>query len=152
MVRLQPFLSRNVNHHRGVNIVTSKDAQYGQAWDFKKDVILDDMTLYAKWTGNEYTVTLDKNGGEGGTTSVNVRTGDAMPYAVAPKKSGYSFKGYYEGKDGEGIAYYSDKMKSLKAWDKCDSTTLYANWGIPIWISPIPMPKRMREGHIWRLM
>lgn len=108
-----------------------KDAQYNQAWDFKKDAILDDTTLYAKWTANEYVVTLDWNGGEGGTISVNVRTGASMPYAVAPKKSGYAFKGYYDGKDGKGTAYYSDQMKSLKAWDKGESAILYAKWGAP---------------------
>lgn len=108
-----------------------KDAQYNQAWDFKKDAILDDTTLYAKWTANEYMVTLDRNGGEGGTISVNVRTDASMPYVLAPKKSGYSFKGYYDGKDGKGTAYYSDQMKSLKAWDKGESAILYAKWGAP---------------------
>lgn len=108
-----------------------KDAQYNQAWDFKKDAILDDTTLYAKWTANEYMVTLDRNGGEGGTISVNVRTDASMPYVLAPKKSGYLFKGYYDGKNGTGAAYYSDQMKSLKTWDKGESAILYAGWREP---------------------
>ena len=108
-----------------------KDAQYGQAWDFKKDVILDDTTLYAKWTGNEYEVTFDRNGGEGGTVSVYVRTGSSLPSAIAPTRSGYKFTGYYDGVEGKGTAYYSDQMKSLKAWDKGESAILYANWKVP---------------------
>jgi len=108
-----------------------KDAQYSRAWDFKKDAILDDTTLYAKWTANEYMVTLDKDGGDGGTGSVKARTGASMPYALAPKKSGYIFDGYYDGKDGKGAAYYSGQMKSLKAWDKGESTILYAGWREP---------------------
>lgn len=105
-----------------------KDAQYSRAWDFKKDAILDDTTLYAKWTANEYMVTLDKDGGDGGTGSVKARTGASMPYAIAPTRSGFIFDGYYDDLDGEGAAYYSDSMKSLKTWDKAEDTKLYANW------------------------
>lgn len=105
-----------------------KDAQNSRAWDFKKDVILDDTTLYAKWIANEYVVTLDSNGGEGGSVSVNVRSGSPMPPAIAPKRGGYVFGGYYDDKDGKGTAYYSDQMKSLKAWDKGESAILYAKW------------------------
>ncbi len=105
-----------------------KDAQYSRAWDFKKDAILDDTTLYAKWAANEYMVTLDKDGGDGGTGSVKARTGASMPYAIAPTRSGFIFDGYYDDLDGEGAAYYSDSMKSLKTWDKAEATKLYANW------------------------
>lgn len=105
-----------------------KDAQYSEAWDTQNDVILDDTTLYAKWIANEYVVTLDSNGGEGGSVSVNVRSGSPMPPAIAPKRSGYVFGGYYDDKDGMGNAYFSNQMKSLETWDKGESTTLYAKW------------------------
>jgi len=78
------------------------DAQYDQAWDFKKDVLLDDMTLYAKWMVNDYSVTLDSQGGSGGTKSITVGYGASMPSASAPTRSGYIFDGYYDDMDGRG--------------------------------------------------
>ena len=105
-----------------------KDALHAKAWDFKKDVLLDDIMLYAKWTSNEYVVTFDRNGGLGGTESIVVRTGSSMPYAIAPNREGYIFAGYYDGLDGKGAAYYSNQMKSLKTWDKGEPVKLYAKW------------------------
>ena len=104
------------------------DAQYGLAWDFKNDVLLDDMTLYAKWRVNDYSVTLDSQGGSGGTGSITVGYGASMPSASAPTRSGYIFDGYFDDMDGRGTAYYSDTMESLKTWDKSEPVKLYAKW------------------------
>lgn len=104
------------------------DSQYGTAWDFKKDVLLDDMTLYAKWRTNDYSVTLDSQGGFGGTESITVGYGASMPSASAPTRSGYIFDGYYDDLSGRGTAYYSDTMKSLRTWDKSEPVKLYAKW------------------------
>ncbi len=45
-----------------------KDADCTQAWDFSKDVVTADMTLYAKWTKNAVTP-----GGNGGSASMTAR-------------------------------------------------------------------------------
>ena len=50
------------------------------------------VTLYAKWTAITYTVKLDKQGGSGGTSSVSVQFGNAMPSATKPTKTGYTLK------------------------------------------------------------
>lgn len=75
-----------------------------------------------------YTITLSKQGGSGGTSSVSVKRGDSMPYATAPTKSGYTFGGYYSSTNGSGTKYYDSNMRSVRTWDKSSNTTLYAYW------------------------
>jgi len=72
-------------------------------------------TLYAKWTVNEYTVTLD--GGATttvGTTSVVATYGSAMPAITVPTRTGYNFLGYYTSADGSGTQYYNSSGTSAK--------------------------------------
>ena len=60
--------------------------------------IYKDATLYAKWTPNTYTVTLNNNGGSGGTASVSATYGSAMPtVSTLPTRSGFVFGGYLTG-------------------------------------------------------
>ncbi|MDR3293910.1 MAG: InlB B-repeat-containing protein [Clostridiales bacterium] len=75
-----------------------------------------------------YTVTLNKQGGSGGTSSVTVKNGSAMPSATAPSKSGYTFGGYYASTNGSGTQYYTASMSSARAWNLSSNTTLYAKW------------------------
>lgn len=75
-----------------------------------------------------YIITLSKQGGLGGTSSVSVKCGDSMPYATAPTKSGYTFGGYYSSTNGSGTKYYDSNMRSVRSWDKSSNTTLYAYW------------------------
>ncbi|MCL1944984.1 MAG: InlB B-repeat-containing protein [Firmicutes bacterium] len=86
--------------------------------------------LHAKWIRQEhvYTVTLDKNGGIGGTSEVVVMLGDYMPTAVvAPSREGYVFKGYYDRVE-DGNKYYDEDMNPVSKWDKEEDCTLYAKW------------------------
>ncbi|MBR6021745.1 MAG: SUMF1/EgtB/PvdO family nonheme iron enzyme [Kiritimatiellae bacterium] len=85
-------------------------------------------TLYAKWTANSYTVTFDRQGGEGGAGSVTATYGSPMPTIVAPTRTDYVFGGYYSAKNGEGTQYYAATGESMRAWDKVSATTLYAKW------------------------
>ncbi|MDR1905801.1 MAG: InlB B-repeat-containing protein, partial [Clostridiales bacterium] len=87
-----------------------------------------DRTLYAKWTANTYTVTLDAQGGSGGATSVTVKYDSAMPAASAPVKAGYAFGGYYTDRDGGGTQYYTNLMESARDFDLTENITLYARW------------------------
>ena len=79
-------------------------------------------------TTSSYTVTLNKSSGTGGTSSVTVRNGSAMPTATAPTRSGYTFKGYYSSTNGGGTQYYDANMKSVHNWDKSSGGMLYAYW------------------------
>ena len=85
-------------------------------------------TLYAKWTANTYTVTLDQQSGTGGTTFVTATYGAAMPAITKPTRNGYTFGGYYTAINGGGTKYYNANGSSAKNWDKTAATTLYAKW------------------------
>lgn len=89
--------------------------------------ILESTTLYAYWTPKKHSVTLDKQGGTGGTSSVVVTYVQAMLSATAPSRTGYYFQGYYSLTNGE-TNYYSKYMESAKDWDIADNETLYAQW------------------------
>jgi uncharacterized repeat protein (TIGR02543 family) len=84
--------------------------------------------LYAKWVAITYTVTLDMQGGEGGTESVTVAYGAEMPAAAAPTRNGYTFDGYYISLNVNGIQYYDSYMSSARNWDIQGGGTLYAVW------------------------
>jgi len=85
-------------------------------------------TLYASWTANTYTITLDRQSGTGGSASVTATYDSAMPTATAPTRTGYTFGGYYTGTNGTGTQYYTATMTSARNCDLTSATTLYANW------------------------
>ncbi len=87
-------------------------------------------TLYAHWTGNKYTVTLNSQNGTGGSTSVEATYGSAMPSMTKPTRTGYTFGGYYTETNGGGTQYYNENGASVRNWDKTADTILYAKWTI----------------------
>jgi uncharacterized repeat protein (TIGR02543 family) len=91
----------------------------------------DGSALYATITITApptYTVTLNKQNGTGGTSSVTATYGQAMPIATAPTRTGYTFDGYYIGTNGSGTQYYTASMASARDWNLTSNTTLYAKW------------------------
>ena len=103
-----------------------KDVDCTQAWDFSKDVVTADMTLYAKWTKNA--VNPGGNGGSGsnggsgnagaGSGSGNGTNGQQSGGAVAPGQTPVSTTTTTETKDGKDSKKDSDK--SDKKSDKKD--------------------------------
>ncbi|MBO7458015.1 MAG: InlB B-repeat-containing protein [Paludibacteraceae bacterium] len=87
-----------------------------------------DLTIYAIWQPNNYTVTLDAGSGTGGTTSVTATFNAAMPDITIPTRDGYTFLGYYTGADGTGTQYYDAAGHSTNAWTIAAPTTLRAAW------------------------
>ena len=105
-----------------------KESNCANAFDFNT-AINANITLYAKWTANKYTVTLSNQGATTvGTASVQATYGSAMPSATMPQKTGYTFGGYYTAINGGGTKYYNANGSSAKNWDKTAATTLYAKW------------------------
>ena len=86
-----------------------------------------DVTLYAKWTANTYTVTFNKQSGTGGTNSVTATYDATMPSATMPTRTGYTFNGYFDATSG-GTKYYNANGTSARTWNKTANTTLYAQW------------------------
>ena len=87
-----------------------------------------DVTLYAKWTANTYTVTFSKQSGTGGTASVTATYGSAMPAITKPTRNGYTFGGYYTAINGGGTQYYNANGASAKNWAIASNSTLCAKW------------------------
>ncbi|MGI6071260.1 MAG: InlB B-repeat-containing protein [Blautia sp.] len=113
-----------------------QDAAFTQAWDFNKDAVLQDTTLYAKWKTNynpspvvRYTVTFDSQGG----TPVDpyIFYGGKIAEPEAPSKEGYLFTGWYK------------DYGCTEAWDFALNTvwnniTLYAGWKADTPVVPQP--------------
>lgn len=91
-------------------------------WPGFKSLTLDRATI------TKTAITLDQQGGTGGTESVVATFGQDMPEITIPTREGYFFEGYFTDAT-EGSQYYNTDGTSFKAWDKDDETfTLYAHW------------------------
>ena len=119
--------------------------------------------IYAKWTVNTYTVTLnDQSATTAGTTSVTATYAAAMPAITKPSRAytvtynyatagvandtataTYTFGGYYDATNGGGTQYYTAAGASARNWDKTSATTLYAQWTS----ASVTLPNPTREGY-----
>ena len=88
----------------------------------------ENTTLYADWKEKSYTITFHKEGGTGGSDSVSVTYGYPVPSAGAPSLQGYTFKGYYTGKNGTDTKYYNEHMGSDIIYQLESNLDLYAYW------------------------
>ena len=90
------------------------------------------ITLYAQWTANQYTISFSQSGegyGSGGQTANKTATYDAaMPTTISlpTAATGYAFMGYYDALEPLGTQYYDASGNSAHKWDKTSNTTLYA--------------------------
>ena len=100
----------------------------GTAWDYASDKVTDNITLYAKWAANTYTITFDTAGGsEVITKTIEVTYGEQFGDMPVPKREGYVFLGWYDALVG-GKCYGDSDGKSTSPYDKDVSITLYAQW------------------------
>jgi uncharacterized repeat protein (TIGR02543 family) len=93
------------------------------------------LTLYARFTANAYTITLDPQSGSGGTESVSAAYGGKLPLGITrPVKDGYSFQGYYANTGGSGQQYYnSGGVRVFDGnWSSASVSTFYAHWIVTI--------------------
>ena len=86
-----------------------------------------DLQLYAKYTPSTYTVSLDRQGGTGGSASTTATYNATLPPINTPTKVGYTFAGYYDSTSG-GEQYYNASGTGVKTWTKTSGGTLYAQW------------------------
>ena len=90
--------------------------------------ITEPLTLYAKWTPNNYTITLNTVGGEVSKNTATV-TYDSNYTLEVPTRLGYSFLGWYDGTGNSAVAYTDETGKSLNNWSILNNDTiLYAHW------------------------
>lgn len=88
------------------------------------------LTLYARFTANTYSITLDAQGGSGGTESVSVAHGGKLPLGInRPVREGYQFQGFYENHGGNGGQYYnSDGVRVFAGSWSTATSSMYAHW------------------------
>ena len=95
-----------------------QDVTLNTKFDFNTSVV-SNLTLYAKWIENKYTVTFDANGGSGTMTPVTDLTGEyTLPANGFTAPSGKQFKGWSLTTDGAIVTKV----------DMTENRTVYAIW------------------------
>ena len=95
-----------------------EDSTFSTKFNFDTP-ITDNMTLYAKWTENKYTLTFDANGGSGTMTPVTDLTGEyTLPANEFTAPSGKQFKGWSLTTDGATVSKVA----------MTENRTVYAIW------------------------
>ncbi|MEI6311151.1 MAG: InlB B-repeat-containing protein [Bacteroidota bacterium] len=89
------------------------------------------VTLYAQWTINSYTVTFDGNSPSSGSPSIasvsgNYNTNVTLATAGTLVKTGFTFGGWNTAADGSGTTYAS----GLTTYTITSNITLYAVWTV----------------------
>lgn len=80
--------------------------------------LTNNVTLFATWQPNGYTVTLDPNGGELGETSLQVYYGSDYELPI-PTKTDFVFAGWYDG---------STQIQNSGVWSYASNKTFVARW------------------------
>ena len=84
--------------------------------DIPETIPAEDMTITAKWTVNQYTITFDTDGGSD-VAPITQDYDTAVAAPAAPTKAGYTFAGWYK----DGVAYTFTTMPA-------EDITLTAKW------------------------
>ena len=99
---------------------TSRDG--GARYDFNQTVT-GDVTLYAHWSVNSYTLAFDGNGGKASESSRTVQYGSQYGSLPTATRTGHTFQGWYTAKSGGTKVSPSTTMGAA-------NTTLYARWSV----------------------
>jgi uncharacterized repeat protein (TIGR02543 family) len=114
-----------------------KDAAKTVLWNFETDVVVADITLYAKWVAGEnlphHTVTFNADGGSPTPAEQSVVQGEPVAKPPDPDKQGYLFDGWINTDTGNTWNFATDKVSkdiTLKAkWDRAVTITFETNGG-----------------------
>jgi len=97
-----------------------EDAQYTDLWDFSNNTVIKNMTLFAKWSAVQYTISFDSQGG----SSVESKTatyGQLITAPVTPTKTNFVFGGWF--RNSTLITRWNFSSDTIQG-----SMTLYAKW------------------------
>ena len=89
-----------------------------------------ELSYTAKWQANDYTVTMDVNGGKELADNSKTVTYDSSYTLAIPEKDGYNFAGWYTGNYGTGTQLTDSLGNSVAVWNIADHTTVYAKWNV----------------------
>jgi uncharacterized repeat protein (TIGR02543 family) len=102
-----------------------KEADCVNPWNFDRDTVTRDITLYAKWAQTAYIVTFDTEGGSPIPPQEVPHGGTAMRPTPSqePAKTGHTFDGWYTTSGGTTPFDFDTAITA--------DTTIYAGW-VPI--------------------
>ena len=89
---------------------------------YTETYVTGDITLYAGWKANTYTVNFNANGGTTTTASKTVTYDSTYGTLPTPTRTGYTFAGWYTAKTG------GSKVESTTKVAITSAQTLYARW------------------------
>lgn len=95
------------------------ETSYTHEWNFESDIVTKDITLYARWTIAEYTVTFNTNGGSE-VKSQPVAKGSKVQRPLPPTKDGFVFDNWYTDIALTQVYDFDTQVAG--------NLTLYANW------------------------
>ena len=78
-----------------------------------------------------YTITFDNNDNTDPSLTVTVGSKEVPRSVTKPKRTGYTFLGYFDKPTG-GTQYYDEEGVGVHVWDKNSDATLYAHWSLKI--------------------
>ncbi len=98
-----------------------QEAACENKWDFENNTVTEDITLYAKWTAQSYTINFDMQGQGTPVSPISAAHGTLLTAPEAPTAEGVVFEGWYK------------EPACTNAWDFAADTvfadlTLYAKW------------------------
>jgi uncharacterized repeat protein (TIGR02543 family) len=98
------------------------DANLTQSTTVPNAIPAENLTLYAKWTINQYTITFETNGGSS-IASITGDYGDSVSVPNDPTREGYTFNGWYADAN---LTQSTTVPNAIPA----ENLTLYAMWNI----------------------
>lgn len=102
------------------------DNSLSKLWNFDKDLVSENVTLYAKWKKlntevEKFNVAFESNGGNTIDTQVGIQKGTRVIKPMDPKREGYTFEGWYSDNSfKQSWNFDTDTVES--------DMTLYAKW------------------------
>lgn len=98
-----------------------KEAACTNVWDFNKEIVKKNTTLYAKWADKQFTVSFDTNGGSRIDPQA-VADGGKIMRPAPPTKEGYAFENWYKESTFVHVYDFSEPITG--------DITIYAKWTV----------------------
>jgi uncharacterized repeat protein (TIGR02543 family) len=99
-----------------------REQEGANVWSFAT-AITQDVTIYAKWEPETYTLTFDAEPVAITPSTRQVTYDVAVGTLPAPTRTGYTLKGWFTQPNGEGVRYEQETLYRVTG-----NTTLYAHW------------------------
>ena len=133
--------------------LTDADVKAAAAAFLKNAMVVaaENIEAVAEETAKKYTVTLNKQNGNGGSNDIVLKEGDVFPTVEVPTREGYTFGGYFSAADGKGVKYYNADGTGAAVYTANSDITLYALWIQEVNTEAPTSPKTGDNSHmgIW---